>query len=144
MDIRGARAAPRDSGPPIISIHGDDRRPFGAFGPGPFASGPLVIPGASSHDGPPPPLPPPRFVHVDGPQSDHSEFYDRQRRESYIETSGFFGGRSESNYGSYGPQSWQSRAVQDDYSEHGRRDSSSTMTGRDEGYSSLSSYASSG
>lgn len=143
MDIiRGARA-PRDT---ITPLHDDDRRPSGAFNSGynRSFSGPLGIPGVPSQDGPPPPLPPPRFVPVEGPQPDHNDFYDRQRRESYVESSSFFGGRSESNYGSFGLQSWKSRTAQDDGPEYARRDSTATMTGRDEGYASLSSYASSG
>lgn len=147
MDIRGVRPVPRDTGPPTIAIHGDDRsRPFGIRGPFSPAydrsmSGPMGIPDAPSHDGPPPPLPPPRFVPVDGPQPDHSDFFDRQRKQSYSES--FFGGRSESNYGSFG-HSWASRAGQDDTPDYRRRESTSTLTGKDEGYSSLSSYASSG
>lgn len=148
MDIinRGARV-PRDSGPPPI-LNDDDRRPSGAFntpGYNRSLSGPLGIPGAPTNDGPPPPLPPPRFIPVEGPQPDHNDYLDRQRRESYAESSSYFGGRSESNYGSYGPQSWKSRAAsQDDGPEYARRDSAATISGRDEGYASLSSYASSG
>ncbi|CAN8104501.1 unnamed protein product [Discula destructiva] len=148
MDIIRSARAPRESGPPTIPMYDDaDRRPSGAFGnPGydRTLSGPLGIPGAPSHDGPPPPLPPPRFVPVEGPQPDHNDFFDRQRRESYVESTSFFGGRSDSNYGSFGPQSWKSRVGQDDGQEYARRDSTATMTGRDEGYASLSSYASSG
>lgn len=144
MDIR--RPVPRDPGPPTIAIHNDDHRPFGARGP--FSSGldrslsgPMGIPSAPSQDGPPPPLPPPRFVPVDGPQADHSGFFERQRKQSYSES--FFGGRSESNYGSFG-HSWRSRTAQEDDPDYRRRESASTPTGRDEGYSSLSSYTSSG
>lgn len=146
MDIRGARPSPRDHCPPTISIHDDDRRHFGAHGP--FStgferslSGPLGIPHAS-HDAPPPPLPPPRFVPVDGPQPSHEDLYERQRKESYSESLKFFGGRSESNYGSYG-HSWRSRTAQEDLPDYRRRESATTLTDKDEGYSSLSSYASS-
>lgn len=103
----------------------------------------MGIPNADAHDGPPPPLPPPRFVPIAGPQADRTDFYDRKRRESYSESLNHFGGRSESNYGSFG-QSWKTRAEQDDIPDFKRRDSAATPTVRDEGYSSLSSYASSG
>lgn len=146
MDIRGARV-PRESGPHPISPDDDERRPSGAFINlinSRALSGPLGIPGAPTHDGPPPPLPPPRFVPTGGPQPDHQELFDRQRRESAVESSSFFGGRSDSNYGSSGPLSWKSRATHEDGPEYARRDSTATTTGRDEGYASLSSYASSG
>lgn len=141
------RTAARDPGPPQIAIHGDERsRSFGIRGP--FSpsydrsmSGPLGIPDAPSHDGPPPPLPPPRFVPVDGPQADHTDFFERQRKQSCTES--LFGGRSESIYGSLG-HSWASRGGQEDTPDYRRRESSTTLTAKDEGYSSLSSYASSG
>lgn len=130
----------------MIPIHDDARRPFGVTR-GPFSAGftssmssPMRTPDASSHNAVPPPLPPPRFVPVDGPQPDHSDFFER-RKQSCSES--FFGGRSESNYGSFG-QSWASRAAQEDTPDYKRRASSSTLTGKDEGYSSLSSHASSG
>lgn len=93
-------------------------------------------------DGPPPPLPPPRFVPVDGPQSNHEDLFERKRKESYSESLKFFGGRSESNYGSYG-HSWKSRTPQEEVPDYRRRESATTLTDKDEGYSSLSSYASS-
>lgn len=96
----------------------------------------------ASHDGPPPPLPPPRFVPVEGPQPSHEEFYDRQRKNSYSESLKFFGARSESNYGSYGI-GYKSRTPQEEVPDYRRRESATTLTDKDEGYSSLSSYASS-
>lgn len=153
MDIRGARPAPRDPGQPITptSLYDDDRysashRPFGAHGPfnpnydRTLSSVGMGIPNAPSHDIPPPPLPPPRFVPVAGPQPTHDDFYNRQRKQSYNDS--FFGGSSESVYGSFG-QSWKSRPAQDEVPDYTRRESNTTLTGRDEGYSSLSSLASS-
>jgi hypothetical protein len=143
MDIRGARPP----GPPTISIYDDDRygssqRAFGSHGPfnpsfdRTFSPGGMGIPNAPSHENAPPALPPPRFVPVDGPQAHHNDFFERQRKESYNDS--FFGGRSESGYGS-----WKSRATPDEFSDYRRRESNTTLTGKDEGYSSLSSYASS-
>ncbi|ROW00653.1 hypothetical protein VSDG_03203 [Cytospora chrysosperma] len=150
MDIRGARPAPPDPGTPT-GRYDDDRyasslRPFGAHGPfnpnyeQTHSPGGVGIPNASSHHVPPP-LPPPRYVPgVAGPQPpSHDDFYNRQRKPSYNES--VFGGRSESVYGSLG-QSW--RPAQDECADYRRRESNTTLTGRDEGYSSLSSYASSG
>lgn len=94
----------------------------------------MGIPNAPSHENPPPALPPPRFVPVEGPQAHHNDFFERQRKESYNES--FFGGR-ESGY-----SSWKSRATPDEF-DYRRRESNTTLTGKDEGYSSLSSYASS-
>lgn len=144
MDIRGARPP----GPPTISIYDDDRygssQRFGSHGPfnpsfdRTFSPGGMGIPNAPSHENPPPALPPPRFVPVDGPQAHHHDFFERQRKESYNES--FFGGRSESSgYGSWG----KSRNTPDEFADYRRRESNTTLTGKDEGYSSLSSYASS-
>lgn len=55
----------------------------------------------------------------------------------------YFGGRSESNYGSPG-LNWRSMPTHDEEPDYKRRESIPTPIGRDEGYSSLSSYASSG
>lgn len=145
MDIRGARPP----GPPTISIYDDDRfgsnqRPFGSHGPfnpsfdRTFSPGGIGIPNAPSHENAPPALPPPRFVPVDGPQAHHNDFFERQRKESYVNSESFFGGRSENGYGS-----WKSRATPDDFADYRRRESNTTLTGKDEGYSSLSSYTSS-
>lgn len=142
MDIRGARPP----GPPTISIYDDDRygssqRAFGSHGPfnpnfdRTFSPGGMGIPNAPSHENPPPALPPPRFVPVEGPQAHHNDFFERQRKESYNES--FFGGR-ESGYGS-----WKSTRATPDEFDFRRRESNTTLTGKDEGYSSLSSYASS-
>ncbi|ROV92201.1 hypothetical protein VMCG_09292 [Cytospora schulzeri] len=150
MDIRGARPAPPDPGTPT-GRYDDNRyasslRPFGAHGPfnpnyeQTLSPGGVGIPNAASHHAPPP-LPPPRYVPgVAGPQPPpHDDFHNRQRKQSYTES--VFGGRSDSVYGSLG-QSW--RPAQDETPDYRRRESNTTLTGRDEGYSSLSSYASSG
>ncbi|KUI58300.1 hypothetical protein VP1G_05594 [Cytospora mali] len=152
MDIRGARPVVPDPGQPMTptSIYDDDRysssrRPFGAHGPfnpnfdKTLSPGGVGIPNAPSHDIPPPPLPPPRFVPVTGLQPHHEDYYShQQRKQSYTES--VFGGRSDSVYGSSG-QSWKSRPAQDEVPNYRQRESNTTPTGRDEGYSS---YASSG
>lgn len=134
---------PRDHGGLPTILYNDDHYPSSPRGfnsshrPAGFSSrfsptlsGAMSIPNAPSYDEAPPPLPPPRFVPVEGPQPDHSNYL---RREEY----------NDSVYGSLGESLRSSGSMYDDRSGYKSRDHSAPVRGRDEGYASLSSFASS-
>jgi hypothetical protein len=124
----------REPGPPSIYIDQNPSERFygssrSSFGGGVYSSSPAMsIPGASTREDVPPPLPPPRF-----PLSNTSHCDPRSRSRLDSSYSQPFSPRDPS-YGSFGT------SLSDDRPHYKRRESSTTIKPeRDEGYASLSS-----
>lgn len=105
---------------------GSSHRPGGFSSFSPTLSNAMPIRHEDPYLDAPPPLPPPRFVPVEGPQPDHKDFF---RREEY----------TESNYGSLGESLVSNGSLYEDRFGYKSRDHSAPMRVRDEGYASLSS-----